>query len=258
MTHEEFVSHLRTLLGPYYAYAEGGHGWPHVNAVANLFHELYPLAPYEVDKYEFLVLALLHNADRCARLLIERGVVSDEDALQALGKRARQDAVYHTCITLLEKSPFDDEAQDRIAQAVVHHGERFHEGFGTELQQMLQIADMLSRLMRPCRNIFDGAAHGGGEVPLYRASNPFDFRMGSGDSILKFLFWNLEWYAWLPEWARSLVDPESIQFFVKFLRMLGAEIAEELGWENDVERYIETALGRQYVNFRRDQRAELT
>lgn len=240
----------------------GGHDTTHVERLISIGKIVQRITKLQFDWNEFVAAVWLHNLDRALKLrkeIEERGaawaqknqayfddLIHDEEDVKAF-IRVRGLEIY--CRELLEWSPFNEDARDRIVDAVLHHSKFADEPGDSPLLTALRIADKVDR-MGPS-GIRDAAAHRGQVLPPYDEQRPFGYGSTEEDrmkTLYDDLFRILEWYGMLPsEEARRVVNMEYFCFYILYVRMLGKEIADRLGIENKVEEDIKQALGQHYA-----------
>ena len=258
-THQDFLVKLQERLRPKYmpqANCQGGHDVTHVERLIAIGKKITFLK-FNMD--EFVTAAWLHNLDRvpalpkgieicleaeAEKMFLDDPVITEENVeafIRTLGL-----GIY--CSMLLERSPFNEWAQDRIVNAVMQQGKKDDELGDSPLLTALRIADKLDR-MGPLGIIANASFRGDNLLP-YDPINPFGYDStaeGKITTIYNGYFQILEWYGMLPsDEARDLVDQKKLRFFISFLRMLGEEISEATGAENQVEDDIKKALGAHY------------
>ncbi len=192
---KDFLKWLSDFLRPHYTppAIAGGHDWTHVERLITLASGITRFLNFNMD--EFQAAAWLHNLDRATNL---KEVVKINGGLKAY------------CLKLLSEGPFDEDAQERIVDAVLQHNKKDDEPGDSTLLQALRIADKVDRF-GPL-GIMAISAHQGPNLISYDPHNPFGYDSTAEDK-LKSVYNNfmrvLEWYGMLPSaHARALIRSE--------------------------------------------------
>lgn len=226
--HCEFTTALAARLRPLYdVNAAHGHSDIHCEGMVRLFPQIAEHIP--CDRWEFETSVWLHNLDR----FLPKGGM----------------AIAKTCTAYLSDSPFDDTARSRIIEAIANHT-RLYQDDSAPLQRALQIADMTENLAGAV-TIVRAITFSGPNFPICNPKNPFEY--GDTDSpernVLANFFRHLEWFRFIPPWARQIVTRERRQLMLQFLRQLGQEVAGYYGVQNQIEDCLKKALGHAYDEF---------
>lgn len=228
-----FLEDLATSLRKVYVvpYVGRGHDFYHVERMVARGFQLARYLKFDMDEY--VAAVWLHNVDRCKAL--EPEWTARGGLRPYLGD-------------LLEKSGFSPEAKERITVAVLEHSKKDDEPHDSPLLTALRVADKLDRL---CPIGIVDAAAGWHHLPIFDPHEPFGYDATEAgehgtrghQSIYQTYYRVLEWVAMLPAWARELIRREHIRLFITFLRLLGAQAAEQFGVEDRTEEDIRRALG---------------
>lgn len=184
-----------------------------------------------VHPNEFVTAVWLHNVDRTPGF---RAAIATESIRTVLLK-------------LLQGSPFDTEARERIVSAAdpKNHGRRDDDPADTLLLGALRLADKWDRI-GPL-GVIGGPAFRGSRMLPYDPGNPFGYE-DTAEHGMKTLYHDffriLEWVRDFPL-VRELCNehPHRLRFFLAYVRAFGAEVAERHDIENRVEEDIEKAMG---------------
>ena len=154
---------------------------------------------------------------------------------------------------LLAESPFDDEARNRIVDAIKQHAKFKDSPDDSTILQALRIADKVDKLDDATMGIIGACAMRGVQVLAYDPVRPFNYASTEESklrSIYNDFFRQLEWYGMLPsDEARALVSDDSMRFYVTFVRRFATFIARATGLTNESEGDIQKALGVYYSRF---------
>ncbi len=225
----------------------GGHDVTHVLRIVNMEPQIREVVP-GFDHYEYRAAAWFHNADRSPDFM---NPVQVPKVGERMGEPEhwRFSQSFEVAVRkLLEESPFDCDARDRIVDAAVHHGKKHDSLTDSVLLQALRLADKWDRLGVMGTNA-GGAFYGAYLLP-YNPESPFGVSStaeGGMSTLYHNFFRILEWYA-MSEGIRILVErhPERMRIFLAVVRAWGEEIASGHGIQNEVEQDIRNALGLHY------------
>ncbi len=253
----------------------GGHDITHVRRLISLEPRIREKTGLEFDHEEFVAAVWLHNLDRapmfrddietrgrawaqkCSECLPDTdGPIHDEEDIKAFVK-VRGLEIF--CRELLEWNGFNEDARDRIVDTVMHHSKFADDPDDSSLLAALRIADKVDR-MGPL-GLMASASFRGSYVSPYDEEYPFGYgstEEGRMKTLYDDLFRIMEWYGMLPsDKAREVVNKEYFSLFIMYVRMLGREIAERTGTEDNVLADIKRALGPHYQETINDLRITL-
>ena len=212
-----------------------GHDFYHIERMVARGSQIREHLVFDLEEYGAAVW--LHNVDRCAAL---------KGDVVACGGLPRY------LLALLEQSQFTGDAKGRIVDAVLQHSKKDDEPGDSPLLTALRVADKLDRF-NPT-GIVEAAASWG-HLPIFDPEHPFGYdssepgeRGAAGHkSIYQTYYRVLEWVAMLPaDWARELIPRQHLRLFITFLRLLGAQAADQFHVEDRAEEDIRRALGSYY------------
>jgi hypothetical protein len=183
---------------------------------------------------EYVVTCWLHNID--VRVGTKLPIAEAETSLREL----------------LQDSPFDEAARERIIQAIKVHPKFRDEPSDSHLLTALRIADKIDKLEDSTMGIIGACAMRGVQLLAYDPEHPFNYT-STNESKLKSIYNDfmrqLEWYGMLPsDEARGLVSIGSMRFYVEFIRRFACFIGQHVGgdWVVGVEADLQQALGIYY------------
>lgn len=242
-TIEGYLQWLKEKLSPLYTppATPGGYDLNHIYEMLKLGPKIAAIPQYsDLDLDEFAVAVWLHNSDRPRELQENLGIPKD-------GWKERW-GVY--LFEILADSPFTAEVRMRIIDAVLQHSKKNDEPGDSTLLTALRIADKVVRF-GPLGMMGQPANRGRTQM-FYDPENPFKYP-STEESQLKVVmhdyFRVLEWYAMLPcDEARALVSTQYLRAQIRYLRVLGLQISEYTGKENQIESCIKQALSAHYSN----------
>ena len=191
---------------------------------------------------EFEVACLIHSTDRSSTL---RDIIGFKNGMPPLEfKEKWSDFLYF----LLKPGPFDQEAQDRIVNAILHHAKKDDDlKHDSVLLTALRIADKVVRF--GALGVWSISANHR-DKPMYQQDFPFNYTStveSKLTSVYNDLCRVLEWYGMLPsDEARALITRENLDFQITFHRAIGKQISEITGIRNDSEDDIKKAMGQYY------------
>ncbi|HVM77101.1 MAG TPA: hypothetical protein VMU07_03045 [Candidatus Paceibacterota bacterium] len=208
-----------------------GHDFYHIERMVARGPEIREYLVFEMDEY--VAAVWLHNVDRCVPL---------KQLTAELG------GLRKCILSLLEGSDFSPEAKERIIDAVLQHSKKDDEPGDSPLLLALRVADKLDRFIP---TLLVEAPASWGHLPIFVAQHPFGYdpteageRGTAGhQSIYQTYYRVLEWIPMMPEWARGLIRRDHLRLFITFLRLLGAQAADQFHVTNQVEDDIRHALG---------------
>lgn len=245
----QYLQRLAASLTPVYAPTKmgcGGHDVTHVLRIVKMEPQIRLVVPI-FDHYEYQAAAWFHNGDRSPDFMRTQ-VPKVGERMGELEHRQFRRLFEIAVRRLLEESPFDHEARERIVDAVVQHGKKHDSPSDSALLQALRLADKWDRF--GAMGISSGAAFYGACLLPYDPDHPFGFGStaeGSMTTLYHNHFRILEWYA-MHDGIRALVKlyPEQMRVFLAIVRAWGEEISWRHGIRNQVEDDIRAALGPYY------------
>ncbi|HVV15517.1 MAG TPA: hypothetical protein VHD55_03915 [Candidatus Paceibacterota bacterium] len=254
-TFKTYLETLQAQLIPSYTppATPGGYDVNHVLEMAALGPSIKALPRYKtLDMEEFVTAVWLHNSDRpdsMVNFLHNKDYPRGDDGW-------KNDNWKPYLQKLLADSPFDDEARNRIIDAVLEHSKKDDEEGDSVLLTALRIADKVVRF-GPLGMMGQPANRGRTQM-FYDPEEPFVYGSTAEDKLRA--VWNdyfrvLEWLTMLLKRALtedelwSLVDKADIADEVHYIRGVGRQIARVTGGENKVEECVQKALGDLYKQF---------
>jgi hypothetical protein len=245
----KYIANLTGILVPHYDHKVcPAHDLSHSKEMIQLGRKIKAIPAYKtLDPDEFEVACIMHSTDRSITL---REIIGFKKGMP-FGEFKTTWSNYLK--TLLNNSPFDDVARERIIDAILQHSKKYDDPGDSVLLTALRIADKVVRfnsigIMAIAANHRDNQ--------FYDENNPFNYD-STEETKLKSVYNDfcrvLEWYGLLPSDAtRNLIPLEKLKRYVQFMRWAGEDIAEITGKINEVENNIEKAMGPYYYLVKRD------